>query len=101
MKILWDKIRAKKEYEILKITENKEEYLIQETYWICNISVWHKYIGLIGGEVPFNDYFLAREKMKELEKIENKTVLNREILFVWSFVFILLAVLGGYVICKL
>lgn len=85
---------TKKKYKVVQLTENKEEYILEEVFWILGIDLWGTYYSYDGmaGRVPFNDYSAAREKMRELIKKEKKNRIDRELKIIWITTFILLVV---------
>ncbi len=89
-------ILPRKKYNILSLTENRSEFLINEVYFFLNISIWHRhYLEDEHAGTPFSDYSRAQEKKVELEKIEKRKVLDREIFFVWISVAFLMGVIGN------
>lgn len=89
----------RKEYSVKRYVENREEYVIEELYYLLNISIWHFYIGEDGNlGTPFSDYFAAKKFKEQKEKEETKNFINRELKVIWTVTLLLVcAVFGGMI----
>lgn len=62
---------SKKTYRIIRLTENQEEYMVEEMFTIFGIDLWHSHHCDKGGdEIPFSSYKDASTLKAELKMIE-------------------------------
>lgn len=86
---------TEKTFEIKQLTENKSEFVINETLYYFGIS-WYYCYHSESGDIPFSNYFSAEEKMKKLIKKEKTEVLIRESNILFTFVVIILITIFSY-----
>jgi len=63
---------SRKEFKILQLVDNREEYIIQEFLYIFGISISYSFYALDGmtGDIPFSYLSSAEDKLEELEQLE-------------------------------
>lgn len=83
-----------KEFKLFGYTENRNEWIIMETFYILNYSLYYTY-HYESGDTPFKDFFAAKDEQDRLMKKEQKERINRELKIIWSTVIVLLTVVFG------
>ncbi len=69
---------TKKEYRIISLSDEGREFVIEERFYIFNSCHWVKY-HTFEDNLPFLDYFSAKELKEKLEKRKNNcTFVQRE-----------------------
>jgi len=63
---------SRKEFKILQLIDNKDDFTVEETLYILGISWSYNWWGIqgINSEIPFSRLNSAKEKLKELEQLE-------------------------------
>jgi hypothetical protein len=63
---------SRKEFKIVQLVENREDYCLYEFLYIFGISFSYNWYGLDGynGMIPYTRLISAKEKLKELEQLE-------------------------------
>jgi len=88
-------ILPRREYTVRALTDNRDEFAIEEVYYILSMAIWHTFH--IEDEKlgkPFNTFFQALRESEELEAVEKAKVLDREIKFIWVCVGFLMTIAG-------
>lgn len=69
---------TRKEFEIVALTDESREFIIEEKLYVFNQCVWSNIITLEDG-LPFISYFSAQKTKEKLENKENNcTFVKRE-----------------------
>lgn len=63
---------SRKEFKILQLIDNEQDYIVQEFLYILGISWCYSFYGVDGlsGIIPFHYLSSAEDKLKELEQLE-------------------------------
>lgn len=88
---------TEKTYSVRQLTENRDEYIVEEVFYVLGIALWHSY-HCVEGDIPFESYFAAKQIKKQLEKKEEKNAIDREIALIFFTVFFI--VFAGLIVIK-
>ena len=89
---------SKKEFKILQLIENEQDYIVQEFLYIFGISFSYAFYGNDGmtGIVPFHYLSTAEDKLRELEQLEEVESRYRDGSVMLFLIFAVVVLFGIY-----
>jgi accessory gene regulator protein AgrB len=85
---------SEKRFSIVQLIDNREDYVVQEVFYILGFSIYYTLYGLdgINGDIPFDLISSAVYCKQNLEEKEHKQKTKRNIIISIILVFILLLI---------
>ena len=89
---------SRKEFNIVQLVEDKDDYIVTESLYIFGISFSYTFYGNDGmaGIVPFHYLSSAEEKLEELEQIEEAEGKFRNGSIMLFLIFLAVVLFGVY-----
>lgn len=89
---------SRKEFKILQLVGNRDDYSIEETLYILGVSWCYGFYGVdgLGGVIPFSRFSSAEEKIEELEQLEEAEYKYRDGSIMLFLIFFTVVLFGVY-----
>ena len=89
---------SRKEFKILQLVDNKDDFTVEETLFILGISWCYGFYGVdgLGGIIPFSRLNSAEEKLSELEQLEEVEGRLRDGSIMLFLIFLAVVLFGIY-----
>ena len=89
---------SRKEFKILQLVDNRDDYSIEETLYILGVSWCYGFYGVdgLGGIIPFSRFSSAEDKLNELEQLEEVEYKYRDGSIMLFLIFLAVVLFGIY-----
>ncbi len=89
---------SRKEFKILQLVDNKDDFTVEETLYILGISWSYNWWGIQGmnSEIPFSRLNSAEEKLNELEQLEEVEGRYRDGSIIFFLIVLAVVLFGMY-----
>ena len=89
---------SRKEFKILQLVDNRDDYSIEETLYILGVSWCYGFYGVdgLGGIIPFSRFISAEDKLNELEQLEEVEYKYRDGSIMLFLIFLAVVLFGIY-----
>ena len=89
---------SRKEFKILQLVDNKDDFTVEETLFILGISWCYGFYGVdgLGGIIPFSRLNSAEEKLSELEQLEEVEGRYRDGSIIFFLIVLAVVLFGMY-----
>jgi hypothetical protein len=89
---------SRKEFKILQLVDNRDDYSIEETLYILGVSWCYGFYGVdgLGGIIPFSRFSSAEDKLSELEQLEEVEGKLRDGSIMLFLIFTIVILFGMY-----